>query len=123
MPIRYEWVCEVVDLESGDREDLYFADSLSDAMNHAKHAPAKGYAYEIALWRHCYTPQPEIYGWNLLETQYAYLTAPSGECWVINGLTSTNGVYMPLDFDGNSRVPKKFINEVRKYVDTHDNIG
>ena len=115
MTICYEWVCEVVD-EHGDRDDLLFADSFADAMRHAGYALDENYTYEIALWRKRYAPRDEG---DLRETQYAYLETATGKCWVSNGTTSIAGVQLPAEFDGGARMPKKFIDEVRKYVDTH----
>ena len=115
MTICYEWVCEVVD-KHGDRDDLLFADSFADAMRYAGHAPDVGYTYEIALWRKQYAPHDEC---DLRETQYAYLETAASECWVSNGTASVAGVQLPAEFDGGARMPKKFIDEVRKYVDTH----
>ena len=119
MTICYEWVCEVVD-EHGDRDDLFFADSFADAIRYASHKPNAGYIYEIALWRKQYAPHDEG---DLRETQYAYLETVTGKCWVSNGTASVAGVQLPAEFDGGARMPKKFIDEVRKYVDTHNNIG
>ena len=119
MTICYEWVCEVVD-KYGDRDDLLFADSFADAIRYASHKPNAGYIYEIALWRKQYAPHDEG---DLRETQYAYLETATGKCWVSNGTASVAGVQLPAKFDGGARMLKKFIDEVRKYVDTHNNIG
>ena len=115
MSLQNEWVCEVVD-QYGDRDDLLFADSFADAMRYAGHAPDVGYTYEIALWRKRYAPHDEG---DLRETQYAYFENASGKCWVGNGTINIAGGRMPAEFDGGARMPKKFIDEVRKYVDTH----
>ena len=116
MTICYEWVCEVCS-EHGDREELLFADSFADAMRYASHAPDAGYTYEIALWRKQYAPHDEG---DLRETQYAYLeTATIHECWVGNGTTSIAGARMPETFDGGAKMPKRFLQEVQKYVDKH----
>jgi hypothetical protein len=119
MSIHYEWVCEVVDAY-GDREDLLFADSFADAMRYASHPLDAGYTYEIALWRKQYAQFDEG---DLRETQYAYLETASGECWIGTGTITVAGARMPAEFDGAARIPKKFSDEVRKYIDSRNNLG
>jgi len=115
--IVYEWCCEMVRLKTGDREDLNHQDTFADALRVADGAPAKGYGYEIALWRLRYAPEPEVYGWDLIDTEYAYLETATGECWVGNGSTSVVGARMPVTFDGGANVPKRFLREVQKHID------
>lgn len=108
--VTYEWCCELVHIESGDRDDLNFYDTFDDALAHARSKPAAGYAYEIALWRNEWS---QVDPSDLQGTEYAYLLSADGSDWQTG--ETLDGAHLPETFDcSDIRVPKRFHDKVAK---------
>lgn len=97
--IFYEWVSELVDLESEDIEDLDHRETYAEVMKHIAQFPApEGYRYDVAITRRRYArDDPD----QLEALSYAYLEDGALE----------------EEFTGEetAKVPARFHAEVAKY--------
>lgn len=94
MSIRYDWVIEIVNVESEDIEDLDYRDTYSEIISVIARNPLPdGYRYDIGLMRRRFSNDEQDF---LLDEQYAYAEYGSLEPY----------------FEGGLKVPSRFHKEV-----------